>query len=67
LNSGTVSLEVSWGMKIDREGNLIRAWLSYALWVPAVETAELARLLGMPGNVGGTIQAIVQKHGGGTL
>jgi hypothetical protein len=43
--------------EIDREGKLIRAWLSYALWVPAVETAELARLLGMLGAVGGPIQA----------
>ena len=31
---------------------------------PAVETAQLARLLGMLGAVGGTIQAIAQKHGG---
>jgi hypothetical protein len=31
---------------------------------PAVETAQLARLLGMLGAVGGTIQVIAQKHGG---
>jgi len=32
---------------------------------PPVETAQLAQLLGMLGAVGGTLQAIVQKHGGG--
>jgi|SRR5579872_3276612 len=31
---------------------------------PPVETAQLAQLLGMLGAVGGTVQAIVQKHGG---
>ena len=32
---------------------------------PPVETAQLARLLGMLGAVSGTIQAMAQKHGGG--
>jgi len=31
---------------------------------PAVETAQLARLLGMLGAVSGAIQGIVQRHGG---
>lgn len=31
---------------------------------PPVETKQLAQLLGMLGTVGGTIQAIIQKHGG---
>ena len=32
---------------------------------PAVEIAQLARLLGMLGAVSGAIQDIVQRHGGG--
>jgi mobilization protein NikA len=32
---------------------------------PPVETAQLAQLLGLLGAVGGTVQALVQKHGGG--